>query len=86
MAAWICFYDRKDTFKAFLERVLRLKEVFFHSEILILTILSLFFYSVMPMDNLTLGLMSTRVCSRYISCNILFLAPYRNVSTIKKML
>ncbi|GFP96301.1 intron-binding protein aquarius [Phtheirospermum japonicum] len=27
VAAWICFYDRKDMFKAFLERVLRLKEV-----------------------------------------------------------
>ncbi|KAL4586293.1 hypothetical protein LXL04_010929 [Taraxacum kok-saghyz] len=26
VAAWICFYDRKDTFKAFLERVLCLKE------------------------------------------------------------
>ncbi|GAB4832249.1 hypothetical protein Ancab_006264 [Ancistrocladus abbreviatus] len=26
VAAWICFYDRKDVFKAFLERVLRLKE------------------------------------------------------------
>ncbi|KAK4406328.1 RNA helicase aquarius [Sesamum angolense] len=26
VAAWICFYDRKDMFKAFLERVLRLKE------------------------------------------------------------
>lgn len=27
MAAWICFYDRKDVFRGFLERVLRLKEV-----------------------------------------------------------
>lgn len=27
MAAWICFYDRKDIFRGFLERVLRLKEV-----------------------------------------------------------
>ncbi|KAK4379778.1 hypothetical protein RND71_001640 [Anisodus tanguticus] len=27
VAAWICFYDRKDMFKAFLDRVLRLKEV-----------------------------------------------------------
>lgn len=27
VAAWICFYDRKDIFKAFLERVLCLKEV-----------------------------------------------------------
>ncbi|KZV18920.1 intron-binding protein aquarius-like [Dorcoceras hygrometricum] len=26
MAAWICFYERKETFKAFIERVLRLKE------------------------------------------------------------
>ncbi|XP_031379530.1 RNA helicase aquarius isoform X2 [Punica granatum] len=26
VAAWICFYDRKDVFKGFLERVLRLKE------------------------------------------------------------
>ncbi|XP_012830701.1 PREDICTED: intron-binding protein aquarius-like [Erythranthe guttata] len=26
VAAWICFYDKKDMFKAFLERVLRLKE------------------------------------------------------------
>lgn len=26
VAAWICFYDRKDMFKAFLERVIRLKE------------------------------------------------------------
>ncbi|GAB2295857.1 hypothetical protein Dimus_030008 [Dionaea muscipula] len=26
VAAWICFYDRKDVFKAFLESVLRLKE------------------------------------------------------------
>ncbi|XP_052182248.1 uncharacterized protein LOC127794949 [Diospyros lotus] len=26
VAAWICFYERKDMFKAFLERVLRLKE------------------------------------------------------------
>ncbi|CAN4106566.1 unnamed protein product [Withania somnifera] len=26
VAAWICFYDRKDMFKAFLDRVLRLKE------------------------------------------------------------
>ncbi|GAB2209722.1 hypothetical protein Drorol1_Dr00026945 [Drosera rotundifolia] len=26
VAAWICFYDRKDVFRAFLERVLRLKE------------------------------------------------------------
>ncbi|KAL1559561.1 RNA helicase aquarius [Salvia divinorum] len=26
VAAWICFYDRKDMFKSFLERVLRLKE------------------------------------------------------------
>ncbi|XP_071735864.1 uncharacterized protein [Rutidosis leptorrhynchoides] len=26
VAAWICFYDRKDTFKAFLERVFNLKE------------------------------------------------------------
>ncbi|KAE9605199.1 putative intron-binding protein aquarius [Lupinus albus] len=26
VAAWGCFYDRKDTFKGFLERVLRLKE------------------------------------------------------------
>ncbi|CAA0827249.1 P-loop containing nucleoside triphosphate hydrolases superfamily protein, partial [Striga hermonthica] len=26
VAAWICFYDRKDMFEAFLERVLRLKE------------------------------------------------------------
>lgn len=26
VAGWICFYDRKDMFKAFLERVLRLKE------------------------------------------------------------
>ncbi|KAH6766515.1 P-loop containing nucleoside triphosphate hydrolases superfamily protein [Perilla frutescens var. hirtella] len=26
VAAWICFYNRKDMFKAFLERVLRLKE------------------------------------------------------------
>ncbi|KAK6115384.1 hypothetical protein DH2020_007653 [Rehmannia glutinosa] len=26
VAAWVCFYDRKDMFKAFLERVLRLKE------------------------------------------------------------
>ncbi|KAM7528012.1 hypothetical protein LguiB_031422 [Lonicera macranthoides] len=26
VAAWICFYDRKDMFRAFLERVLRLKE------------------------------------------------------------
>nr|XP_043623810.1 RNA helicase aquarius [Erigeron canadensis] len=26
VAAWICFYDRKDMFKAFLERVLNLKE------------------------------------------------------------
>jgi intron-binding protein aquarius len=26
VAAWICFYDRKDIFEAFLERVLRLKE------------------------------------------------------------
>lgn len=29
VAAWICFYDRKDMFKSFLERVLRLKEVHF---------------------------------------------------------
>lgn len=27
VAAWVCFYDRKDIFKGFLERVLRLKEV-----------------------------------------------------------
>lgn len=27
VAAWVCFYDRKDVFKGFLERVLRLKEV-----------------------------------------------------------
>lgn len=27
VAGWICFYDRKDMFKAFLDRVLRLKEV-----------------------------------------------------------
>jgi intron-binding protein aquarius len=27
VAAWVCFYDRKELFKAFLERVLRLKEV-----------------------------------------------------------
>lgn len=27
VAAWVCFYDRKDMFKAFLEKVLRLKEV-----------------------------------------------------------
>ncbi|XP_024028050.1 intron-binding protein aquarius, partial [Morus notabilis] len=26
VAAWVCFYDRKDVFKGFLERVLRLKE------------------------------------------------------------
>ncbi|XP_059437820.1 uncharacterized protein LOC132170745 [Corylus avellana] len=26
VAAWVCFYDRKELFKAFLERVLRLKE------------------------------------------------------------
>ncbi|KAJ9693661.1 hypothetical protein PVL29_009558 [Vitis rotundifolia] len=26
VAAWICFYDRKDVFKAFIEKVLRLKE------------------------------------------------------------
>jgi intron-binding protein aquarius len=26
VAAWVCFYDRKDIFKGFLERVLRLKE------------------------------------------------------------
>ncbi|KAF2322428.1 hypothetical protein GH714_016985 [Hevea brasiliensis] len=26
VAAWLCFYDRKDVFKGFLERVLRLKE------------------------------------------------------------
>ncbi|KAF5733623.1 intron-binding protein aquarius [Tripterygium wilfordii] len=26
VAAWICFYDRRDVFKGFLERVLRLKE------------------------------------------------------------
>ncbi|CAI9769470.1 unnamed protein product [Fraxinus pennsylvanica] len=26
VAAWICFYDRKDVFKAFLEKVLRLRE------------------------------------------------------------
>ncbi|MQL84894.1 hypothetical protein Taro_017386, partial [Colocasia esculenta] len=26
VAAWICFHDRKDAFRAFLERVLRLKE------------------------------------------------------------
>ncbi|OVA07623.1 Intron-binding protein [Macleaya cordata] len=26
VAAWMCFYDKKDLFKAFLERVLRLKE------------------------------------------------------------
>ncbi|KAK4770601.1 hypothetical protein SAY87_031133 [Trapa incisa] len=26
VAAWICFYDRKDVFKGFLERILRLKE------------------------------------------------------------
>ncbi|XP_009760847.1 uncharacterized protein LOC107815634 isoform X1 [Nicotiana tabacum] len=26
VAAWICFYDRKDMFKAFLDRILRLKE------------------------------------------------------------
>lgn len=26
VAAWVCFYDRKEMFKAFLERVLRLKE------------------------------------------------------------
>ena len=29
VAAWVCFYDRKDVFKGFLERVLRLKEVSF---------------------------------------------------------
>lgn len=29
VAAWICFYNNKDLFKAFLERVLRLKEVTF---------------------------------------------------------
>lgn len=27
VAAWSCFYDRKDVFTAFLERVLQLKEV-----------------------------------------------------------
>ena len=26
VAAWVCFYDRKDIFKGFLETVLRLKE------------------------------------------------------------
>ncbi|KAM7251130.1 hypothetical protein ACFE04_023013 [Oxalis oulophora] len=26
LAAWICFYDRKDLFKEFLERVIRLKQ------------------------------------------------------------
>lgn len=26
VAAWVCFHDRKDGFKAFLERVLRLKD------------------------------------------------------------
>ncbi|CBI17729.3 unnamed protein product, partial [Vitis vinifera] len=26
VAAWVCFYDRKDVFKAFIEKVLRLKE------------------------------------------------------------
>jgi intron-binding protein aquarius len=38
VAAWVCFYDRKELFKAFLERVLRLKEVcllFLHTAILI---------------------------------------------------
>jgi len=28
VAAWVCFHDRKDVFKEFLERVIRLKEVF----------------------------------------------------------
>lgn len=28
VAAWVCFYDRKDIFNGFLERVLRLKEVY----------------------------------------------------------
>lgn len=27
VAAWVCFYDRKDAFKGFLGRVLRLKSV-----------------------------------------------------------
>lgn len=27
VAAWVCFHDRKDVFKEFMERVLRLKEV-----------------------------------------------------------
>lgn len=36
VAAWICFYDRKDMFKSFLERVLRLKEVLFICTFLIL--------------------------------------------------
>jgi hypothetical protein len=27
VAAWVCFHDRKDVFKEFLERVIRLKEV-----------------------------------------------------------
>lgn len=35
VAAWMCFYDKKDLFKSFLERVLRLKEVSFKVLLLI---------------------------------------------------
>ena len=35
VAAWACFYDRKDVFKGFLERVLRLKEVVCRAHVII---------------------------------------------------
>ncbi|KAK0574644.1 hypothetical protein LWI29_026627 [Acer saccharum] len=35
VAAWICFYDRKEAFRGFLERVIRLKEVCEHPSFVI---------------------------------------------------
>lgn len=58
VAAWLCFYERKDVFKGFLERVLRLKEVG----------LCLFSRIITPVINLILGLMQLE--NAYCTCGL----------------
>ncbi|PKI38953.1 hypothetical protein CRG98_040661 [Punica granatum] len=59
VAAWICFYDRKDVFKGFLERVLRLKESL-EDEIVSETVLRL--GSLLSWHSLSYGRFQMELC------------------------